>query len=299
MDKLIKPGRLAFLAILTAILMIIFAVTLYKLQIIDGNAAYEESRNNVVSKVRVNAARGSIMDRYGRVMVENRTCNNLLIDTDSLFGSGSAEDIARANASILELVNTLTAYGDSYTDTLPITKSPPFSFTRMSDIQQATLNAYLKEKGLDANATAVEVLAYMRSRYQIDSSYTAEESRIIAGVRYELNSRYIDGFATSDYVFAEDVSMDLITELMERDIPGFTVDISFIRDYNTTYGAQILGYTGMIYDYELEKYKDLNYELDAKVGKEGAELAFESYLHGTDGLAEITSTASGPPAPAS
>ena len=293
MEKLINPGRMAFLAIVTFLLTVVFGVTLYNLQIVKGNEYYEASRNNVVSDVRVNAARGNLYDRYGRILVENRTCNNLLIDTDKLFGGGSAEEIAQANAHILDLVNTITSYGDSYTDTLPISKSPPFTFTRMSDIQQETLNAWLREKGLDANATAVEILAYMRSRYQIDSSYTAEESRAIAGIRYELNSRYIEGFATSDYVFAEDVSMDLITELMERDIPGFTVDISFIRDYNTTYASQILGYTGMIYDYEVEKYRDLGYELDARVGKEGAELAFESYLHGTDGLAKVTRTASG------
>ena len=293
MEKLINPGRMAFLAIVTFLLTVVFGVTLYNLQIVKGNEYYEASRNDVVSDVRVNAARGNLYDRYGRILVENRTCNNLLIDTDKLFGGGSAEEIAQANAHILDLVNTITSYGDSYTDTLPISKSPPFTFTRMSDIQQETLNAWLREKGLDANATAVEILAYMRSRYQIDSSYTAEESRAIAGIRYELNSRYIEGFATSDYVFAEDVSMDLITELMERDIPGFTVDISFIRDYNTTYASQILGYTGMIYDYEVEKYRDLGYELDARVGKEGAELAFESYLHGTDGLAKVTRTASG------
>ena len=233
------------------------------------------------------------MDRYGRVLVENRTCNNLLIDTDSLFGDQSAEDIQKANATILTLVNTIHAYGDSYTDTLPVTKAPPFAYTSMSDIQRATLSAYLKEKGLSDTATAVELMAYMRERYRIDNSYTAEETRIIAGVRYEINSRWIDGFATSDYVFAQDVSMDLITELMESDIPGFSVETSFLRNYNTTYGSQILGYTGMMYDYEVKKYTDLGYDLDARVGKEGVELAFESYLHGTDGQARVTSTASG------
>jgi penicillin-binding protein 2 len=33
--------------------------------------------------------------------------------------------------------------------------------------------------------------------------------------------------------------------------------------------------------------------MNALVGKEGAEKAFESYLHGTDGTAAVTSTAEG------
>ncbi len=296
MEKLVRPARLTFLSFITAALVVVMAVTLYKLQIIEGRAYYEESRNSIPSLVRVPAARGSIMDRYGRVLVENRVCNNLLIDESELFGDGSAEAIARANATILELVNTITEFGDTYTDTMPITKSPPFEYTSMNDVQRVFLNAYIADKekeGLVSSPSAVELMAYMRDRYQIDNSYTAEETRIIAGVRYEINGRYSHGFATSDYIFAQDVSMDLIATLMERNIPGFDVETSFIRDYDTGYASHILGYTGSIIDTELEKYKEKGYGLDAQVGREGAELAFEEYLHGTDGTARITRTSSG------
>ena len=46
-------------------------------------------------------------------------------------------------------------------------------------------------------------------------------------------------------------------------------------------------------DAETEKYVELGYPLDATVGKAGAEAAFESYLHGVDGEAEITRTKDG------
>ena len=281
------------MAAVTLVLMIICAVALYKLQIIEGRAYYEESRNNIVSTVRVPAARGSIMDRYGRVLVENRVCNNLLIDEKKLFPDREPETIAKANATILELCNTVTAFGDRYTDTMPVTKSPPFEYTGMSESQRVFLNAYLADKGLPAGTTAVELLAYMRDRYAIDNSYTAEETRIIAGVRYEINGRYSRNFATSDYIFAQDVSMELIATLMERNVGGFTVETSFIRDYGTLYAPHILGYTGSIIDSELEKYKALGYDLDAQVGREGAELAFEEYLHGSDGTARVTRTSTG------
>jgi len=292
MNNLIKPGRLALLAILALLVMAILVGTLYKLQIVDGRDYANESRNNIVTYKSVAAARGNILDRYGRVLVENRVCNNLLIDTNDLFRDDDP-DYVNANAAILRLVNTVLEFGDTYTDTLPVTKTPPFEYTEMTSIQAETLKAYLKERKLSPDASAVELMAYMRGRYKIDNNYTAEETRIIAGIRYEINSRYIEGFATSPYVFAEDVSMDLITTLMEKDIPGFTVESGFVREYNTTSAAHILGYVGMMSASQLEKYSKLGYSNDAMVGQTGAEEVFESYLHGTDGTAKVTSTATG------
>ena len=292
MEKLIRPGRLAAMVIVTLALITVSVVTLYKLQIVEGKRYYEESRNNNVTTKTVTAARGSIMDRYGRVLVQNRVCNNLIIDTVELFQEDDP-DFVRANANILLLVNSILEYGDSYTDTLPVTKAPPFEYTEMTRIQRATLKAYLAERGLAPDASAVELMAYMRNRYKIDNSYTAEETRIIAGVRYEINSRYIHNFATSPYIFAEDVSMDLITTLMEKDIPGFEVQSGFVREYSTSYASHILGYVGMMSGAQLKKYKKLGYSNDAYVGQAGAEAAFEEYLHGNDGTVRVTSTASG------
>ena len=292
MEKLVKPARLAVMAVIALALLITALVTLYKLQIVEGKAYYEESRNNVVTTKTVTAARGDLMDRYGRILVENRVCNNLVINTVELFQEDDP-DYVQANANILRLVNTVLSFGDSYNDTLPITRTPPFEFTEMTAIQRATLQAYLAERELAPDSSAVEVLAYMRGRYKIDNSYTAEEARTIAGVRYELNSRYIHNFATSPYIFAEDVSMDLITTLMEQDTAGFDVQSGFVREYNTSYASHLLGYVGMMSSAQLEKYSELGYPNDAMVGQAGAEEAFEEYLHGSDGKARVTSTATG------
>ena len=101
MEKLIRPLRLAVIALLAAALIVVSVVTLYKLQIVEGKAYYEESQNNIVTNRTVAAARGSLMDRYGRVLVENRVCNNLLIDEKKLFPDSQPETIAAANAALL------------------------------------------------------------------------------------------------------------------------------------------------------------------------------------------------------
>ena len=76
----------------------------------------------------------------------------------------------------------------------------------------ALYDAYLKAKGLDEDTTAVELMSYFRTRYEIANSYTAEEMRKIASVRYAVNVRY--EINTNSYIFVEDASIDLISDLM-------------------------------------------------------------------------------------
>lgn len=284
--RLIKPGRLVAMALILLILLTVYLVFLYRLQIIEGEAYYNRSNEITQTTRPVTAARGNILDRYGRVLVSNKECYNLQIDTDKLFAN---ED---PNAVILELVKMVQSFGDSYTDDLPISMEPPFEYDEnMTAIQRTMLNAYFKRQELDPNSTAVELMSYMRTRYNIDNSYTAEEMRIIAGVRYSINVRY--AVNTADYIFVEDASMQLISSIMEQKLAGIEVDRAYVREYSTEYAAHILGYTGLMTQEEYERYSLLDYANDAMVGKDGIEYAFESYLHGKDGEVRETRNAAG------
>ena len=284
--RLIKPARLVAMAVILLVLLTVYLVFLYKLQIIKGEEYYNRSNEITTTTRTVTAARGNILDRYGRVLVSNKECYNLQIDTDKLFAN---ED---PNAVILELVKMVQGFGDSYTDDLPISTEPPFEYNEnMTAIQRTMLNAYFKRQELDENSTAVELMSYMRTRYDIDNSYTAEEMRIIAGVRYSINVRY--AVNTADYIFVEDASMGLISSIMEQKLAGIEVDRAYVREYSTEYAAHILGYTGLMTQEEYERYSLLNYANDAMVGKDGIEYAFESYLHGKDGEVRETRNAAG------
>lgn len=286
--NIIKKERLIALALVFAMLITVYIVALYKLQIIEGEKYYEESRNNMVTTSTVTAARGNILDRYGRVLVTNKSCYDLTINTDELFPNDDSVD---SNAVILKLVNMIRDYGDDYIDDLPITKSPPFEFENVSEQDQARLDAYMKANKVKENASAVEILSSMRERYDIDSNYTAEEARIIAGVRYAINVRYL--INTSDYIFVKDADMKLIATLRENNIEGINIKESYVREYATSAAAHILGYTGAMSDSDYAKYKDQGYSADATVGKDGAEYAFEKYLHGTNGTVRTTSASDG------
>lgn len=286
MNRLVKPGRVAALVILIILVLTVYLVFLYQLQIVEGEKYYNRSSELTKTERTVTAARGNILDRYGRVLVSNAETYNLKIDTDKLFAN---ED---PNAVILELVDMVAGYGDSYTDDLPITMEPPFEYTEnMTAIQRTMLDAYYVRQKIDPNSTAVELMSFMRTRYEIDNSYTAEQMRIIAGVRYSINVRY--AINTADYVFVEDASMELISSIMENKLVGIEVERAYTRKYGTDYAAHILGYVGLMTQEEYEKYSLLKYSTDAMVGKDGVEYAFENYLHGKDGKIEETRNASG------
>ena len=285
-NRLVKPGRVAGLIILILLLLTVYLVALYKLQIIEGEANYNRSSELTNSERVVTAARGNIYDRYGRTLVSNEETYNLKIDTDKLFANDDP------NSVILELVHMVQGYGDEYTDDLPITMTPPFEYDPdMTAIQRTMLDAYYVRQEIDPNSTAVELMSYMRTRYNIDNSYSAEEMRIIAGVRYSINVRY--AVNTADYVFVEDASMKLISSIMENKLVGIEVERAYSRKYGTEYAAHILGYTGLMTQEEYEKYSLLNYSTDAMVGKDGVEYAFENYLHGKDGKVIETKNSAG------
>ena len=293
-QRLVKPGRIIALIVIMLILLTIYAFELYQLQIIEGENYYNQSSEITTERRTITAARGNVLDRLGRVLVSNTEVYNLTIDTTKLFAN---ED---PNETILNIVSMVEGYGDEYTDDLPITREPPFEYVDdMTEIQKTMLRAYIEDK-MDAlkeicvdpeNPTAVELMSYMRTRYEIDNSYSARDMRTIAGVRYSINVRY--AINTADYVFVQDASMNLITSIMENKYNGINVNRAYQREYGTDYAAHILGYVGLMTQEEYEKYSLLKYSTDANVGKDGVEYAFETYLHGKDGTVEETKNASG------
>ena len=292
MKKLVKPGRITALAVILVVLLGIYGYFLYQVQIVEGTERYNSATAITKDTRVVTAARGNILDRYGRLLVSNKECYNLVIDSTKLFANDDPNEV------ILELIEMVRGFGDSYTDDLPITETPPFEYTDMTDIQRTMLEAYFKDKasdfkeaGLPESPSAVELMSYMRTRYDISNDYSAEEMRMIAGLRYSINVRY--AVNTGEYVFVQDASMKLISSIMENKLNGIEVKRSFTRQYHTENAAHILGYVGLMTQEEYEKYSLLDYANDAMVGKDGAENAFEQYLHGQDGEVEETRNASG------
>ena len=110
------------------------------------------------------------------------------------------------------------------------------------------------------------------------------DARAVAGVLYELYYRNrITNWPI--YYFAEDVDVDFITRVKELGIKGVEIETTSVRKYETEFAAHLLGRVAAMNADEVDYYLGLDegYTQNDYVGREGAELAFESYLHGTPG----------------
>ena len=110
------------------------------------------------------------------------------------------------------------------------------------------------------------------------------DARAVAGVLCELYYRNrITNWPI--YYFAEDVDVDFITRVKELGIKGVEIETASVRKAETEFAAHLLGRVAAMETDEVDYYLGLDegYTQNDYVGREGAELAFESYLHGTPG----------------
>ncbi len=289
MDRITRFRSGIVLAVFVVILSF-FALRLYHLQLSkDG-----ENKSNIktfTTETIVKAARGDILDCNGNVLVTNRASYDLVFNH---FVIRSAAD---TNGQLLRLVQLCRTLDISYIDHFPITKTTPFTYT-LSDYNstwQGYFQAYLPEVGgLDSDITAPILIERLRAHYNIPEAWSSEDARAVLGLRYELALRS-DITNLPNYVFLEDASTETLAALLELNVPGLKAESSVVREYNTAYAAHILGYVGPITkDQWNDTYRDKpGYSKDALVGQSGLELAFEEYLHGTDGVRVDVTTVDG------
>ena len=265
--------RLVFLAAVVLCAVVIVSVRLYGLQIVSGDSFRAQSERSIARTVSVPAARGEIVDRYGRPLVTNRLCYNISIDFSRL-----PKDME--NETILELLELCGEYGFEHEDTLPITTPPYLFLSSATQQQQSRFEKYAEKQGWGKDLAPHEYMQRLRELYKIEG-YSEPQSREIAGVRYELDLRGV--LNLSAYVFSEDVDIALVSALRERGLPGIMVDTAAARVYRTQFAAHILGRVGPIFEEEYQELKEKGYKMDESVGKDGMEKALEEYLHGTAG----------------
>ncbi len=76
--------RIALFGGLAVVLLVVLFVRLWLLQVVSGEKYLAEANNNRSREFRVHAPRGSILDRNGKVLVENRTSLALQVDPGKL-----------------------------------------------------------------------------------------------------------------------------------------------------------------------------------------------------------------------
>ena len=287
MERLSKVRAIALMLIFATVLTL-YSIRLFNLQIIETDGKTDNT-DVYVTQTRVKAARGDILDRNGNILVGNRASYDLV------FNHYVITSYDNTNESLMKLIEKTRELGITYMDHFPITKDRPFEYTltEYTTAWQGYFQKYLQDRSIDSDITAPLLMQRMRQRYKIPEEWSDADARAVIGLRYEFDLRGVVNLAS--YVFMEDVSDEHLSALLELNTPGLMVESSTVREYYTSYAAHILGTMGAMTNAQWQKvnqaYKDgegKEYYMDAQIGQSGFEAAFETYLHGVDGLRRDT-----------
>lgn len=271
--------KLIMLVMLTAI-----AVRLFSMQIIDGEVYLQTATSRLVTSSVDKAPRGDILDRYGNVLVTNKSGYSVVMRKIS-------NDNAKINETVSVVADILSRTENNIVDTLPVSLTMPYKFIFENDEEK---KAWLSNNGIDEHSDAEDVIKLYCGKYEITQEVTNPITRYMVGIRYEAEKK--DYSYSNPVTIATDINADAIAELKGRkdELGGVYVVEEYVREYTSGgLATHILGRVGQISAEEYEKNKDYGYGINDIIGKQGIERWAESYLRGVDGVEGVTAEVDG------
>lgn len=303
--------------ILGGVVALIFAAFIYRLmllQIAQGEDYAAQATKGYTATQTIPAARGEIVDRYGRPFTTNRIGFDIILDRAFL-------PTATQNQVIEDLTLLMDDIGQGWIDNLPISNDAPFVFLPDKEVEVERLKRHL---GVAEYASAEECFSWLSERYgfgsydagtgtatlldrygNVSDTWDAATVRKLVGIRYEMEQRSFS--LRNTYTFAEDVGSDcaIIVSNHGYELPGVSVVQSTVREFvEGDLAPHIIGNIGPIYAEEMEQLKEdgllydaasnpTGYKGNELVGKYGIESEFEDYLRGQDGVRTISMDSNG------
>ena len=273
--------RYNIITILVYIVGIVLIVQLFNLQIVNGKEYRETSNTRLSRETVVKAARGSIKDRTGNLLVTTKMGFNVDLYKTKI-------DTATLNKTILNTIRILESNKDKYINNLPI-KVNPFKFENQDE---ETQKKWKKGNDINENATAEECFYSLKKEYKIEQEDISEAYKIMV-VRYEIAR---NGYSSIRPVtIAKDVSRASAVKLGEQSIyfPGISATTEPLVSYPSgSLASHILGYVGNITQAELDGRED-TYGINDVIGKVGIQYVFEEYLRGQNGIKQLDMSVDG------
>ena len=270
----------------TYLIGIIILIQLFNLQIVNGAEYREDSNTRLSREGKIEAARGSILDRTGSTLVSTDMGFSL-----EMYKTNVENNVL--NDSILLMTNILKQNGDEYINPFPICINPyGFMFNTEEE-----LAAWREKYKIPAAASAEEAFYLFRDKYEINNENPEEILQILA-IRYAITTQ---GYSTTKSIeISGDITRESAVQLreMSQHLTGVSVVEEPIRKYHTgSLASHIIGYVQKMRKENLEEFEKKGdthkYEVDDKVGQTGIEKVFEEYLRGEDGKKQIDMSVDG------
>lgn len=279
--------RFIMLRIVAFLMLVLITVRLFSMQVIEGDVYVQTAASRASTTIKTKAARGDILDRYGNVLVTNKSGYSLRLQKTS-------DDNIAINSAVSEIADILIETENPIVNSLPISLEEPYEF-EFEDKNDNDSTKDEKEKWfenhkyngeyINSKMSAEQVLDALCDIYGVNGNIKDKKTRTVLGIRYEADAK---GFSqTTPVTIAEDINAAAITEIKGRKTPisGVTITEEYVRTYTMPgLATHILGRTGQISSDEYDQNKKNGYDINDIIGKQGIERWAENYLRGVNGV---------------
>lgn len=271
-----KKIRITILGVFFVAVCLIYIARLVNMQISNPDF-FAGSGYTYSYKVKIPAVRGEIFDRNGNKLVENEYHYDLNFDKNTLPAGEKMNESIILTLSLLDR-RSLLEKANIANYPLPSWENDAYFFD------------FLVKNNLDKSISDVEFSAFLSNKYGVDS-YDIYAKEVIS-LRYAFEKSGFD--SSKPYLLLAELDDKTLSAVCESGIVGVSIEKRVTRNYvYPGYASHILGKSGKIHSEDLEFYSELGYPMDATVGIDGVEKAFEEYLRGIDGMMIITVDRSG------
>ena len=289
LNKSIDLLRIVMMSVLFGAVILLFVFKLLDLQIVKHDKYTSEVVLNTYKTRPIKMSRGHIYDRNGFLLVSNEK-------TYSVAAQYSTLDSADYNTTLLKFIDFCDKNNLELSDKLPVAKNVPYVFDvdYIFDKQKekmlrefVSINLLADEPLFSADEAFYD---YLCKRYGVDELDTdSQRIRRLVGIRYDMETNsfgYFDNFILLSDV--DEKTRALVSENLHN-MHGIAIVSEDKRFYNNdNLASHILGRTGKLDASDVEEYVNKKgYSYDGIIGREGAEKAFEDFLHGYDGIERI------------
>jgi penicillin-binding protein 2 len=281
-----SPQLARRVALLGAFALVLFAALFFRLwflQILSGDDYVSQAAQNKVRKIRIEAPRGNIVDRNGRVLVKTRQAAVVQILPSKL--PEAERDVAVRYGSLTSAAERERLTAEAKLKTLDRN-------LRREGRKKSRLTREQRRRRRELQRAASKARPVALPPIPADPTVQRlfrQLGRVIDESPREIHRSVIEQVAQTPYAAVTvktDIGRAAFNYLEERqdEFPGVEPEIQYIRSYPfEEIGAHLFGTLREISPDELKEKKYKGVAEGERIGKDGVEETYDRYLRGRDG----------------
>ena len=290
----ITPQLAWRVAVLGGIAFVLFGIVFFRLwylQVLTGQEAVTQARDNRVRKVAIEAGRGNIVDKYNVALVRTKAAAVVQM-VPSQLPESVREDAATYQKNLSAAENDRLKAQDSYDEFARRLRDDGRKNTKAETRERAALRKQAK------TARPVPVPVVRPTETDLIALYK-RMGKVLGISAKTIHKRVIRGIADAPYsnvtirTDVERAEFNYMRENAEQ-FKGVVVEERFLRSYpQGDHAAQLFGRVFEIGPEQLKQKKYADVAQGTRIGQSGLEATYDKYLRGTDGFQRVVVDAMG------